>query len=352
MKIAALTSGKHTPSTRFRIRQHGNNLQESGITVREYIPFIDKYAGIPSVIGDRVPENLMPQTDWIWRTMKLTARFPGLIGSWQNDVTWLGRELLPGRLTLESLLKHPLVFDVDDAIWHAKPFGEKAAAKIAEISDITIVGNNFLANWFNQHTNNIRIVPTAVDTTHYRPRSDSSNSAENRFVVGWTGISGNFPYLYAIEHGLERFLAKYDAQLLVVADAPPKFTLVKPEMVKFVRWSPGIEAKIIQEMHVGLMPLPSSDWARGKCSLKMLIYMACGLPVVVSPVGTNAEILAMNEVGIGAESNDDYYDALERLYLDRQLGKRLGNNGRKITEKNFSRAIISKTLVEIFSELA
>jgi glycosyltransferase involved in cell wall biosynthesis len=46
-------------------------------------------------------------------------------------------------------------------------------------------------------------------------------------------------------------------------------------------------------MHIGIMPLEDTAWARGKCSFKMLQYMSCGIPVVVSPVGMNLEILKM-----------------------------------------------------------
>jgi len=46
-------------------------------------------------------------------------------------------------------------------------------------------------------------------------------------------------------------------------------------------------------------------WARGKCSFKMLQYMACGIPVVVSPVGMNENVLAMGEIGMGATTIDD-----------------------------------------------
>ena len=65
------------------------------------------------------------------------------------------------------------------------------------------------------------------------------------------------------------------------------------ESVKFVKWCPENEVSAIQDIDIGLMPLKDSEFQRGKCSYKMLTYMSCERPVVVSPVGMNADVLKM-----------------------------------------------------------
>ncbi len=173
------------------------------------------------------------------------------------------------------------------------------------------------------------------------------------FVIGWTGISSNYKYLYEIERALENFLKNTnDAVLLVVADEPPRFCRLQPRQVRFIKWSPVVEAEAVREMDVGLMPLSLNEWTRGKCSFKMLQYMASGVPVVVSPVGMNAELISMGEIGFSAENNTDWIDALYSLYKDRDLAHQLGVRGRSIVEQHFSRDVISAQIAQIFKGLA
>lgn len=351
VRVAALTSGRNVPSARFRVRQHLEPLRVAGVEVREHVPLIDKYAAPPVFPGGAGT----PLGRAVWRTwagVKLLTRVPGLIGAWNAQVLWLDRELLPGHRTLEPWLRRPYVFDVDDAIWLGRPGADRDVSRIAEGAAVVIAGNAYLAKWFAAHARDVRIVPTAVDTDRYLPRHFGDQEAGGRFAIGWTGSKATYRYLYAIEAPLARFVADHDAELVVVADEPPRFQRLPVERVRYIRWSPAVEAEAVRKMDIGLMPLPLDEWTRGKCSLKMLQYMACGVPAVVSPVGMNAEILAMGRVGLPAAADADWYDALRTLYRDRTLALQLGKAGRALVEERFSRAVVSRMLALLFHELA
>lgn len=357
IRVAALTSGNNVPSSRFRVRQHIEPLRKEGIDVHEYIPAINKYGNLHRLPEAVNPNYLRPLFALgigikLATLATLATRVPGIIGSWKAQITWLERELLPGYLSLEPLLKRPYVLDVDDAIWLTSPFGRSAAIKIAKRAEVVLAGNAYIAGWFGSHARDIRIVPTAIDTERFLPRSRSDIENNKHFVVGWTGLSSNFIYIYEIEKALEDFLKTRDAELLVVADQPPKFGRIQQEKVRYIKWSPAIEAKAVRQMDAGLMPLPDNEWTRGKCSFKMLQYMASGVPVVASPVGMNDEILTMGKVGFPAKDEADWYDTLDQLYKDRDLGHKCGATGRFIVEQHFSRAVISTKIANVFKELA
>jgi glycosyltransferase involved in cell wall biosynthesis len=89
----------------------------------------------------------------------------------------------------------------------------------------------------------------------------------------------------------------------------------------------------IQGMDIGIMPLPNQPWARGKCGYKLIQYMACGVAVIASPVGVNAELVDHGVDGFLARSEDEWEACIRRLAGDAALRASMGARGRaKIIE--------------------
>jgi glycosyltransferase involved in cell wall biosynthesis len=334
IKVTALTGSKHDPSSRFRIRQFIRPLRAHGVAAAEYWPLISRYKIEP-----------LP---WLVAGMRL----PGLLASRISNVTWLGRELISGQFSFENLAGRKRVFDVDDAIWlpYRSNLGLDFSAEIVGHCDGVIAGNRYLAEHYERLGAKVWLVPTSVDTDVWRPAAQTTGS---KWTIGWTGSWANLKFLNAIEEPLAEFLAQHsDCRLLVVCDRPPSFKKLPPHAWEFVPWSMENEVSLVQRMDVGLMPLEDSEWARGKCGFKMLSYMAVALPVIVSPVGVNAEILARGELGIAARSNSDWYQALEHLYGAREAGARMGSTGRRVVEEHYSVRTNIVKLADIFREVS
>lgn len=348
IRVAAVTSGRRVPSSRFRVRQHIAPLGELGFDVHEHFPAIDKYAPLPAWPADRNVRwapHFMP-----WQTMKLAARVPALIEAARSAITWLEREMLPARYTFERFLREPIAFDVDDAIWLASPAAAKAAQTIARRSDVVLAGNSFIADWFSTFADDVRIVPTAVDTERFRPAGDRN---DDNFTVGWTGSASTLRYLEAVEEPLRALFRDHPcARLLVIADRAPAFVTLDPERVQFVPWSESVETEALGKMNVGIMPLADDEWSRGKCSFKMLQYMSAGVPVVVTPVGMNKEVLARGEVGFSASRDAEWQEALRTLAADRGLAARMGAEGRRVVETRYSVDVVCRQIAAAFTDLA
>jgi hypothetical protein len=336
MRVAAYTGGVAVPSARARVRQYIDPLDRLGITVREY----------PLPWGNILPRQrgLRP----LWMALTATARTATLACSWKADVTWISRQLLPAFAPLQALAKRPMILDVDDAVW-LNTGGHRAQA-LARASDLVVCGNSFLADQFSRWNRNVTIIPTAVNTSWYRPRRPRENASA--LVLGWTGTSGNFPFLYSIEGALVRVLQHCSrATLLVVADRPPQFKHLPESRVEFERWTPRTELAAFAHMSIGLMPLADTAWCNGKCSYKMLCYMAAGLPVVVTAAGMNREVLAMGDVGFSADCEQQWVDALTALLSDADLRQRMGAAGRAVVEERFSLQRLAQQYAAVFHSL-
>ncbi|MDQ6892784.1 MAG: glycosyltransferase family 4 protein [Acidobacteriota bacterium] len=342
LRVAALISGPDVPSSRFRVRQFVAPLRSFGVAVSVHASPIWKYAPPPKGIPGK-----------LWTAGKLAGRIGGFWRAAGADVVWLERELLGGRSTLERFLPGAkTVLDLDDALWlTGKPgFSERIAGRSAGV----IAGNGFLAEHYRPFARRLWVVPTSIDTQRWAPASGVQASAPSeRFTVGWTGTGGNLAYLEAIEEPLAHFLSTHpNSRLLVVSDRRPELRSLPPETWTFESWSPDAEVDQLRRMDVGLMPLPDDDWARGKCSAKMLLSMAVARPVVVSPVGTNAEILREAPVGLAAASGNDWSGALDRLHRDAPFRAACGSAGRALAVERYSVAATAPKLAAIFREIA
>jgi glycosyltransferase involved in cell wall biosynthesis len=330
IKVTALTSSRHDPSTRFRVRQFINPLRPLGVEVSEHYPLISKYR------TERFP------------LLSTLARLPGLLASLRSDITWFGRELVSGRSTLERFAGTKRLFDVDDAIWLVYPntFSEEIALRCEGV----IAGNRFLAEHYEKRGARVWVVPTSVDTEVWRP---APHREQANWTIGWTGTWSNLKYLYAVEEPLADFLVQHtDSQLLIVCDRRPQFERIPSSRWRFIQWSPQTEVRPVQLMDAGLMPLAETEWARGKCAFKMLSYMASGVPVIASPVGVNQEIFQKAQVGFPATTHGDWYEALCSLYRDREAALSMGRQGRRVVEEYYSVKNSALMLAKIFKEVA
>ncbi len=337
MRVAAYTGGPNVPSARARVRQYIAPLRELGIQVQEY----------PLPWGNVLPRRraLRP----LWAGATATSRVLDLARSWGANLTWVSRQLLPAFAPVQALARRPMVLDVDDAVWLNT--GGRRAKELARASTAVVCGNAYLADYFRQWNSAIHVIPTAIDARKYSPRAPSSDG--DAAIIGWSGTSVNFAFLYEIEEALARVLEERPAvRLRILADRPPTFTTLPASRVDFVRWRPEIEADCIREMSIGLMPLAEDPWCAGKCSFKMLSSMACGLPVVVSPVGMNSDVLACGNIGFGPKSTQEWIDALLLLIDNPELRDRMGAAGRFVVEQHFSLERLVPRYAEVLHAVA
>jgi glycosyltransferase involved in cell wall biosynthesis len=302
------------------VRQYIPKLKQLGVDMTEFV----------AVVGAYPPANRLLRP-W-WAVTTLTSRLPGLVRSFRFDLTFLQREFLSTFVTFEPFLHQPRILDVDDAIWvHRRG---SFAKRLARECNSVICGNQFLADNFSRWNPNVTVIATGVDTQRFHPVRQKENG---QVVIGWSGTSANYGNLAMLEAPLAVVLHEYpNVHFRIVSDQEPTMKSLPREKVEYTPWSPNNEIETIQTMDIGVMPLEDTVFARGKCSYKMLLYMACGIPVVVSPVGMNQDVLDLGSVGFGARNDEEWVDALRYLIGDESERKRIGMVGRTVVESNFS----------------
>ncbi|HEX3322808.1 MAG TPA: glycosyltransferase family 4 protein [Terriglobales bacterium] len=329
LRVLAITGGRNSPSRIPRVQQYVDPLRNEGVLMRE----------ASSLAGSYPPER-----KWLrpaWAALNIASQVPGIVRSHLHDVTFLQREMLSTFVTLEPLTARPRVLDIDDAIWiHRRG---SFTDRLFEICDHVICGNDFLAAHVVRRNRNVTVIPTAVDTDRFTPAKKLV--AHSGPVIGWFGVSSGFRFLYSIEPALSVILKKYpDATLCIISNRRPRFREISADRVEYIPYTRSREVDAIRNLTVGLMPLDDTDWSRGKCSYKMLLYMACGIPVVVSPVGMNCDVLAKGDSGLAASSESDWIDALDTLIANAALRSRMGRTGRFIVQQHYSLHVLTKIL--------
>jgi glycosyltransferase involved in cell wall biosynthesis len=241
----------------------------------------------------------------------------------------------------------PAVFDMDDAIFlNLWGLNRLKIRRIISLVRHVVVGNQYLADFVDDPARTT-LIPTVVDVSRYRPRTDP----DGPFTIGWTGYSSNLKELYPIRHVLGDVLRETSGRLLIIADRCNEPWLQELP-VEFVRWSPHVEVRALAEAHVGIMPLADTPYNRGKCGFKLIQYMARGMPTVATPIGANAEIVRDGADGLHAVSPWQWKEALMSLSRDGDIRRRMGQSGRERVERCYSVDAVAPLYLRVLRSVA
>ena len=101
-------------------------------------------------------------------------------------------------------------------------------------------------------------------------------------------------------------------------------------------------------MDIGIMPLPDDEWTRGKCGFKGLQCMSYGIPVVMSAVGVNKQIIEHGVNGFLAKNSEEWMEALTMLIRNPQLRIEVGRQGKKTVMDSYAAETWQLRILELF----
>ncbi|MFO0876708.1 MAG: glycosyltransferase family 4 protein [Gemmataceae bacterium] len=254
----------------------------------------------------------------------------------------LQRHLLPSwQLSLLRKSVQHLLFDFDDAVFLRDSYSSKGLyhsrrlnrfVGMVRASDFVVAGNEFLAEQARLYTpdNRVEVIPTCVDPSKYAPRQEAGSGTQ----LVWIGSSSTL-------QGLERNAALFNAlgraipgvRLKVICDRFPTFPQLPVERVV---WSEATESEALAQGDIGVTWIPDDDWSRGKCGLKLLQYMAAGLPVIANPVGVHATMVRPGSTGLLATSIADWVVAVQQLSTQPAVRMAMGQAGLTSLQERYS----------------
>lgn len=273
------------------------------------------------------------------------ARIRRLLSDRTYDVLWLEKEALPwlpASLERALLRGRPYVMDFDDAVFHNYDrhrlapvraiLGRRIDRLMAGAALVT-AGNDYLAararaagaRW-------VEFLPTVIDLARYPlPPADPSPAglAPQPPRIVWIGSPSTIHYLQLLAQPLQALALRLRFRLRVIG-APFELPGVDVECVK---WTEASEVPSVAACDIGVMPLLETPWELGKCGYKLIQYMACGLPVVASPVGANRVIVDDGVQGFLAADTAAWEQRLGQLLQDATLRQRMGDAGRQRVEQ-------------------
>jgi glycosyltransferase involved in cell wall biosynthesis len=357
MRVLAVASYPiESAATRFRVEQFVKPLARSGIEV-DVRPFLSSEAFRDMYSSDGISRKVRQLPGSVLR------RLSDVISSRRYDLLFVQREaLFFGPEIFEWLFRTvgglPFVLDLDDATYvryDSPTYGRLGSAlkffgktdRLIRDAKVVVCGNRFIAEYAESKGAKAAIIPTIADTSLFSP-DDVDNDPP---VIGWVGTHSTFPFLGSVFPVLQQLAKKHRFVLRLVGTGRESVDLPGVE-IDLKEWSLEREPSDFSSFDVGLYPMTTilsanEDWLKGKSGFKAIQYLASGVPFVMTPVGVCAEIGVNGETHFNAESDEDWYNSLDKLLSDANFRKRMGERARSYSLENYTIEKWSAVLADV-----
>jgi glycosyltransferase involved in cell wall biosynthesis len=242
----------------------------------------------------------------------------------------------------------------------ASEVAKQALGELIDRAELVTCSTRRLADTYEVPQKKTRVIPNGVDVTRFHPAESDWTREKigltDHFVVGYVGVLREW-----LDYGLiaEAFdiLADEPIGLLVVGDGPCSMQLKRLAdrqrgRAKVILTGPRDYAEIpgwINAIDVGLVPFKLNEMTSSALPLKVFEYLACGKPVISTPLRSVREALG-NRV-IYAGSAEELAERILDLRANQKAYWAFAEEGVKVTQERFNWRIIEAEFTQLFSEL-
>ena len=258
---------------------------------------------------------------------------------------------LPGlhKLLMRRLAKrNKIIWEFDDNILESKRISPSDFCFHSIYSDTIVVSTDVLSSLVDKSfAHKVKILPTTdgdflcYDTEEILSQRQKLYNDEIRLV--WVATAIGLEYIQAIVPALDdaaKALKALNAKKLslhVVCNKPLVADASCLEVVNIV-WDREVAKKEIVSSHIGLMPLPDTEFTRGKGGFKLIQYMSTAMPVIASAVGFNNQLVTKDFgylIDEGA-TETTWKEAILELSSDWERYSSMSRNAKECYNKSFS----------------
>lgn len=343
------------PSQRFRFEQYLDILKEQGCRFKIKSFYSNKAWSILHGEG-----NVLLKIIYIGISFLLRVKH--LLSSLSYNYVFIHREVSPigppfFEWILAKLFSKKIIYDFDDAIWlpnyseantgFHKLKNYQKVNKIMEWSNLISCGNQYLSDYASKYNSNVIINPTTIDTVNYHNTKLYTHQIQKKnIVIGWTGTHTTIKYLEFLKPVLERLAESFEFEFCVISNEYPNLNLPN---LNFIKWQKETEIPDLMRFDIGVMPLSSNKWAKGKCGFKALQYMSLGIPTIASPVGVNLDIIEEGQNGFLCDSEEEWLQALTFLLKKEENRTNMSESAKQKIQNNFSVLSNKQNFLSLFN---
>lgn len=243
---------------------------------------------------------------------------------------------------------------------HLEPFATGIQDLLLREADAIVVPAEELRDFIRDRTGRdrgISVLPNGVDLGAFDAAApvpaEVSKALENRFVVAFSGSLKPW-------HGIDRLLRAFEkmqcrvpeAHLLVLGDGPLGVEIeeaVNRLGTDRITWTGAIPHEQVPSWlahaDVGVAPYPVLDDFYFS-PLKIVEYLAIGLPVVASEIGQTRELVQHGETGllVPPGKSQELMEALEHLHRNPRLRRRMGRRARERARRQHDWARVAERI--------
>ena len=264
-------------------------------------------------------------------------------------------------------LKIPVIIKVDDAVYQKATGLKNLQRKIEKIYNSKTLqkGNRILVpneytkklvhDYYNVSLNKISIVTNGTEIDNYKKSDLNSNQ------IIFSGAMYHHRGIDVLLESVSKVTKKIpDSKFVLLGDGPEMEELKKmvygkeiSKNVIFKGWVDRNEIpKYLSQSSIGIGPLRNTEVTRHALPIKVLEYMASGLPILAIKDTLPEDVLKNDENGFFVTDSVELSKKIIKLLEDNELRRKMGEKSKKMVTKfdwkNVAELIIQESQEVIF----